>query len=294
MNFSRTILIFLGTISTHCYADLPLAVENLISNQGKFSLESGLLYGNSKANQTELSGSLPIQIGTNSYINLPTDITTSQQQSDYLIGSLAVKYGISHQSDIGIRANASYIAERDLAYNRPDNTQSTFELSDISITTSHQVLEDDKYPALVAFADMSVVEKRQNKNTPLANVSIGLTTYRSYDPIVLSLTTGYKYNFEKYLINNQLYKPSDIFFINPQVVFAANDKISLLGGINFKHIAKQTLDKKTTFKPRNATDIVFGIGYGLDNDDNINLTAIIKQDFNNTNELRLSYSKKFK
>lgn len=295
MNTSKAILILLlGTVSTHCYADLPLTVESLISSQGKFSLESSLMYGNSKTNQAELSGALPIQVGANSYINLPTDITTSEQQTYYLIGSLAIKYGISPQSDIGIRANTSYVAERDLAYSSPDSTQSKFELNDISITASHQFLEDAQYPALVGFADVAVIEKRQDKNTPLANVSMGLTAYRSYDPIVLSLTTGYKYNFEKSLNSQQNYKPSDVFFINPQVAFAANDRVSLLGGFNFKHIGKQTQNNQTTFKARNATDMIFGLGYGLDNNANLNLTAIIKQDFNHTNEFRLSYSKNFK
>lgn len=294
MNLPKATLILLGTISTHCYADLPLTVESLISNQGKISLESSLMYGNSKANQAQLSGSLPIQVGANSYINLPTDITTNQQQTDYLIGSLAVKYGISHKSDIGIRVNTSYVTERDLAHTNFDKPQNKFELNDIGITASHQFLEDDKYPALVGFADVAIIEKRQDQNTPLANMSLGITTYRSYDPIVLSLTTGYKYNFEKILNNKQNYKPSDIFFINPQVAFAANDRISLLGAINLKHIGKQTLNNQTAFKPRNAIDMIFGLGYGLDDNASINLTAIMKQDFHNANELRLSYSKNFK
>lgn len=272
------------------HADLPLTVENLISDKGKISINTELVYGNSKSNQAQITGVIPIQIGNNSYINLPTNISNSRNQSEYLVSAIGLKYGIGKNSDIGINISGSHQSQHNLNTN---DKYSDSQFNDLSLTGSYQFLDDGKYPALVGFYDISVLEKQAEKNIYFSNLSAGVTTYKSYDPIVLSLTTGYKYNFEK-SINNQTTKPSDIFFINPQVAFAANEKISLLAGATFRHIGSQQQNKETINPSRNDTDISFGVGYGLNNDANLNFTTTLKQGFDNTQEFRLSYSKKFK
>ena len=44
------------------HADLPLTVENLISDKGKVTTEFGLTYGNNKINNTKVGGYIPVQI----------------------------------------------------------------------------------------------------------------------------------------------------------------------------------------------------------------------------------------
>lgn len=223
------------------YADLPLTVENLISDKGKISINAELVYGNSKFNQTEITDVIPVQVGNNSYINLPTDIDNTKNQTEYLVSSIDIKYGVGKKSDMGVNISGSH--QKEINLNNGEKFSNTL-LNDISIVGSYQFLDDGKYPALVGFYDVGLLEKRAEKNIYFSNFSAGLTTYKSYDPIVLSLTTGYKYNFEK-SINNQTTKPSDIFFINPQVAFAANEKISLLAGATFRHIGSQQQNKET-------------------------------------------------
>lgn len=286
-------ILFLSSIlllPIYSYADLPLTVENLISDKGKISINTEFVYGNSKSNQTQITGIIPIQIGNNSHINLPTDIGESKNQSEYLVSAIGLKYGIGKNSDIGINISGSHQSQHNLNTN---DKSSHSQFNELSFTGSYQFLDDGKYPALVGFYDVGLLEKRENKNVHFSNMSAGLTIYKSYDPIVLSLTTGYKYNFEK-SINNQTTKPSDIFFINPQAAFAANEKISLLAGATFRHIGSQKQNKEIINSSRNDTDISFGVGYGLDNDANLNFTTTLKQGFDNTQEFRLSYSKKFK
>lgn len=278
--------------SAPVYADLPLTVESLISDQGKFTLESGLIYGNSKSKETNVTGVVPIQVGTNAYINLPAELSQNERQTDYIVANVAMKYGINPKTDIGIRANGIYQSQRNLDVNT-QNSMNTTTLTDVALTGSYQITEDAKYPAIVSFADLGVLEKRQNKNLSFSNLSIGLIAYRSYDPIVLSVTTGYKHYFDK-KVNENMIKPSTLFFINPQVAFSANDRISLLAGFNLRYIGTQKVNNLIQSKQRNDTDIMFGMGYGLENNANINIIATLKQGFENSNEFRVSYSKKFK
>ena len=50
------------------HADLPLTVENLISDKGKVTTEFGLTYGNNKINNTKVGGYIPVQISDSSFI----------------------------------------------------------------------------------------------------------------------------------------------------------------------------------------------------------------------------------
>ena len=111
--------------------------------------------------------------------------------------------------------------------------------------------------------------------------------------IDLSLTTGYKYSLERNINALDEYKPADLFFFNPQIAFSTNDLISLIAGLNFKTIDTQELNGKIVEKKRNNIDYSFGIGLGLDDKSNLSILATSRQDFNNSNEIRLNYNKKF-
>lgn len=279
-------------ISCYTYADLPLTVENLISDKGKITLESSLIYGNSKSKDMQAVSSVPVQVGVNAYINLPTEFASSELQTDYLVANIGAKYGISQKADLGMRINGVYQTQNNLNINSQQKHHST-DLTDVVLTGTYQFLDDEKYPALVAFSDIGLLEKRQGKNIYLSNFSLGFTTYRSYDPVVLSLTMGYKHYLDKTINHNKI-QPSNIIFINPQVAFVANDRVSLLTGMNFKHIGSQKENNIAQSKQRNDTDFNFGVGYGLNNHANITFIGTLKQGFENSNEFRLSYSKKFK
>lgn len=95
-------------ISCYTYADLPLTVENLISDKGKITLESSLIYGNSKSKDMQAVSSVPVQVGVNAYINLPTEFASSELQTDYLVANIGAKYGISQKADLGMRINGVY------------------------------------------------------------------------------------------------------------------------------------------------------------------------------------------
>ncbi|MGR2920492.1 hypothetical protein [Acinetobacter sp. 1125_18A] len=275
------------------HSDLPLTVENLISDKGKFTLEAGVVYGNNKINDTKFGGYIPVQISDSSFINVPTNVKNEQLQNEYLITTLGAKYGLIKDLDINLRSNFIYNSNRFLDINSEQKSKSDTNLAYVSLSLNYQFLQDAKYPALVGFIETTLFEKAEDKNTNFSSWSFGVTTYRSYDPIVLSFTTGYKYSLKRKINSLDEYKPADLFFINPQLAFAANDRISLIAGLNFKTIGSQKLNSNTVEKQKNSIDYSFGIGFGLDDQSNLNVLATSRQDFNNSNEIRLNYNKRF-
>jgi len=275
------------------YADLPLVVENLISDKGRITMELGMTYGNNKISNTKTGGYIPVQISETSFINVPTTIRNEQLQNEYLISNIGIKYGLIRNLDISLRTNLLYNSSRFLDIESTEKSQTTTNIADISIGANYQFLPDAKYPALVGFIETAIFEKGNNKNSSFSSWSAGLTAYRSYDPVVLSLTSGYKYNLERNIEEEVEYRPADLFFVNPQIAFAANDRISLITSLNFKYQGNQEINNNIVEKKRNSLDYSFGIGYGVSDSSNLNLVTTIRQDFDNSNEVRLNYSKKF-
>lgn len=275
-----------------CHADLPLTVENVIADKGKTTLDLGLTYGNTKSNNTKLDGYIPVQISTSSFINIPTSAYSEKSQNEFLIATIGAKHGIFKNLDISLRSNFLYRSDRYIEIDKTEKTSSDLSFADLSFGINYQFLQDAKYPAIVGFSEIQAYEKNDYKNVNFSGLTLGLTTYRSYDPIVLSLTTGYKFNRTRMTANGEL-KPADLFFLNPQVAFAANDKISLIAGFGFKATGNQRLNDKDSETALNSLDYSFGLGYGLDSNSSFNLIATIRQEFANSSEIRLNYNTKF-
>ncbi|MCG3354784.1 meta-pathway of phenol degradation family protein, partial [Neisseria meningitidis] len=90
---------------------------------------------------------------------------------------------------------------------------------------SHTFLKDDKNPALIGFLESTVYEKSRNKASSGKSWLIGATTYKAIDPVVLSLTAAYRINGSKTLSSNTKYKAGNYWMLNPNISFAANDRI---------------------------------------------------------------------
>lgn len=275
-------------------ADLPLTVENLISDKGKVTIEAGLTYGNNKISNAKTVGYIPVQISDTSFVNVPTVIRNEQVQNEYIIANIGAKYGVIQNLDVSLRTNFLYSSNRFLDVDATEKSKTDSDIADISVGANYQFLQDAKYPALVGFIETTVFEKGENKNSNFSNWTVGFTSYRSYDPMVLSLTAGYKYSLEREFDHINDYKPADLLFINPQFAFSANDRISLIAGLNFKYLSDQKFNNQIVSKKRNNLDYSFGfgLGYGVNDQSNLNLITTIRQDFDNSSEVRLVYNKK--
>ncbi len=83
---------------------------------------------------------------------------------------------------------------------------------------------------------------------------LGVTAYRSIDPIVLSMTTGYQRT--KTTSNNS-------WFISPSIDFVANNEITLTAGLNMDF--KRPDISQSSFE--------FGVGYSVSEEDTLSLTV---------------------
>lgn len=72
------------------YADLPLTIEDMMTDKGKWKLETSLTYLNSENSRTELAAPVYIQTDATLFIPIPTEIQEN--------GSKTLSDGIRYKS----------------------------------------------------------------------------------------------------------------------------------------------------------------------------------------------------
>lgn len=252
---------------------MPLTVEDLLTAENRFRLEFSLNYANSDRRNVDSIFDL-IQTGTGQFVLLPVDVGEERRNSDFLAATLGFRYGLTKDTEILIRLTGT---ADDVRIEKTNETYSRSgqRLSDWVIGVNHQLSPDNDTPAFLGFAEVTVAENTSFDDSEFVygkSGQIGFTTYRAIDPLVLSLTTGYRYAGKR-KINNQTINPGDLLFINPSVGFAVNNEITLTGGLQLKFRAKDKVDGSSQGIRTSQTDLEFGVGYSSSKRMTLNFTA---------------------
>ncbi|MFZ1181104.1 MAG: hypothetical protein WAN92_06250 [Herbaspirillum sp.] len=90
----------LASLPHPAWADLPLTVEDLITDKGKLKLEASISYANADRQGISTDDPLTIQTGPTSFITLPTRIGESISNSDTTVATLDLRYGLTARAEI--------------------------------------------------------------------------------------------------------------------------------------------------------------------------------------------------
>ena len=95
MNKARFAAALLALCVASAYADLPLTVEDLITDKGKVKLDISVAYANSDRQGVSTGELITVQTGATSFMTLPTLIGESRGNSDSLVGTVGLRYGLT-------------------------------------------------------------------------------------------------------------------------------------------------------------------------------------------------------
>ncbi|HFC0155103.1 TPA: meta-pathway of phenol degradation family protein [Neisseria gonorrhoeae] len=284
------LLVFVSFVPLCVRTDLPLNIEDIMTDKGKWKLETSLTYLNSENSRSELAAPVYIQTGSASFIPVPTEIQENGSNTDMLAGTLGLRYGLTGNTDIYGSGSYLWHEERKLDGNGKTRNK---RMSDISVGISHTFLKDGKNPALIAFLESTVYEKSRNKASSGKSWLIGATTYKAIDPIVLSLTAAYRINGSKTLSDDVKYKAGNYWMLNPNISFAANDRISLTGGIQWLGKQPDRIDGKKESARNTSTYAHFGAGFGFTKTAALNASARFNVSGQSSSELKLGVQHTF-
>jgi len=161
-------------------------------------------------------------------------------------------------------------------------------LSDAWLGLNHQIKEDDRTPALLAFAELATYEKHSVNNAKFKTYMFGFTTYTAFDPLVFSVTSGYRRHKPR-INNQQKYRPGNLLMINPQIGFAVNDKVTLTTGVQWINRMPERADNSWTSYRQTQSFLTTGVGFGFNQNSTLNITFKTLASGNNGADFRISW-----
>lgn len=258
------------------FADLPLTVEDLITDKNKFKLTTNISYFNqSQRNLTEQGYSF-IDLGNGRTLSLPNPPTEGTSNTDSLIGTLGLNYGATDKWELGVKANALYRQTR-FSASDVNNQQTDRYLQDVSVTTQYQTTENHKtLPDSLVFSEISVYDKTDGLDSKsLSSVLVGGTVYTINDPIVLSLTSSYQYSAKRDILDrNKIVDIGDVLSVNGSIGFAVNPDITLNTGVGWQLRQADKIDGKEVGGKQTQTNLSLGMAYAVS--ERNNLTANLR------------------
>ena len=263
------LLIALMLFQCAAHADLPLTIEDLITDKGKVKIDIGASYSNSEQNDL-LTDSIDIQTGATSFINLPVVLGQKNSNRDTWVGTLGLRYGLTAKAEVYTRM--SYVHNSQRTSSAAGVTQqSNQQFADAWAGINYQFKNDDKTPAILGFAEVALREKSISSSS-FKSAMIGVTAYKAIDPVVLSLTAAYRFNRAR-MDGGREYKPGNFILISPSVGFAVNDKITLTGGVQWLNKQADRYDGTASAARKTSTDVILGMGYGFTKNTTLNTTV---------------------
>lgn len=224
MRISYTFLyIVLCLASIPSIAALPLPVEDLITDKGKIKLDATFSYANNDRQGFQTGDPIMVQTGPTSFIFLPTHVGETQTNTDTSIVTLGLHYGLSRNAELYGRASYLWGDRRTSVLSSVSSTTEQ-QFSDAWLGLNYRFSEDDNTPALIGFVESIL---REQDGVSGKSWLVGMSSYRTIDPVVLSLTTGCRIN----QVRQDSSKPGNLLWLHSAVAFAANDRVSFSGGL---------------------------------------------------------------
>ena len=254
---------------------LGLTVEELITGQGKWKFELGTTFSTTSQDR-EIGALQTIQTGTGTFVTVPIGLGTSWLESSVLLTNLGLRYGLTAQTEIFTSISLSFgnSDETNGITGAVMNTSSSG-FNSWSLGVNHRFSQDNQTAGLIGFADIALAENASATGTQIISGksgTIGLTAYKVFDPVVLSITGGYRPSLERD-VNGQNVDPGDSFFLSPSVAFAVNNEVTLSGGVNIQFIGSDKVNGISQGSNRTRGSLDFGIAYALDQKSSLNFST---------------------
>lgn len=290
---NKLIIFFFGIFSySFSYADLPLNLEDILTDKGKIKLESSVTYINSERSSNQFTNPIYIQTTNANLVAVPTTLVNTDSNSDMIVGTMGLRYGLTGKTDI--YGSASYLWSSNREFGVSGSLKSNNrQFSDISLGVSHTFVQDGKNPALIGFLETVGYEKSQGKSSAGKSWTVGATTYKAIDPVVLSFTGAYRHNFKKKNGNGDNFQAGNYWLLNPSVSFAANDKISFTGGVQWLNAQADKINNEKNSSRNTSTYAHAGVGYGITRNTSLNTSVRWKVSGQSSSELKFGLTHNF-
>ena len=247
------------------YAQKALTIEELLTAQQRWRLELGILYSNIEKTGVSVGQPILVQTGPTQFITLPSAIGEAHRNSDIVVFTPALRYGLRADTELYGRGSAVLEDTRFQSSLGESRTHSTQRFVDAWVGVNHRFVQEGKFPALLGFAEGALAENVATAGSEFVfgkSWAFGVTSYRTIDPIVLSATVAYRLNVAR-TAEGQRLRPGNSLLIAPLASFAANEQITLSTGVQWLLKEADEVKGVTPGTRATTTDLTLGLGYAF-------------------------------
>lgn len=269
------------------WADLPLTVEDLITEQGRVRLDVSLTYANVDRQGVSTGEPIEVQTGPTSFVFVPTVIGESIGNTDTWVATLGLRYGLSARAEVYLRASGLSTRTRNIGVAGATSSSET-RFADAWAGLNYRFIDEGETPGLLGFAEIALSEQHRQSRASFQSAMLGLTAYRAIDPIVFSLTAGYRFNQSR-PDGPRDYRPGNLLLLHPSVGFAVNDRVTLSTGLQWTRRSADRIDGQRQGINRSASNLVLGVGYGIAKGNTLNASFKVNASGQSGAEFRLNW-----
>lgn len=268
-------------------------VDELLTEKNKIQSDVSISYLNTQRNSGDV-GLVEYQSANGDFVSIPTYLGSVESQSDRLVYSLSLRYGLNKDVEVFGFGNLYSSTERTLSTSgTASHSDSGF--SSFGIGGVYQVRAEDDYPAVLIGGTIDLIDNDETlkKNFYLKSGSVFVSSYYTSDPVVFFLKASYGYNGSHTNGSHSL-ETGNVLSITPQIHFAVNPYTSLNWGVRYQYKGKDTYDGSAISTNQSQLGWLFGASY------EINAKSVISADMEkmdastySQSTMTLNYSYKF-
>jgi len=254
----------------NAHAELPLYLEDIIFEKGKGQVEVTTSILVDQRRDTSVGPASLVEIFPGVFINIPGHTTTKDEELRQITSVLGVRYGLTSGIELFGRVSgfASWIDRIEGTNNRSSDSDANFR--DAWLGLNYQALKEDGKPGLFLTAEGVVVEQNSvayrgrilNSSSWLRTFLVGATIYRQFDPVVLSGSLGYRVGLKRD-VEDVTYHPGDAVIWNMITTFAANERLSINGGLSGVVQSPSKINGSKQGQTRNDISLVGGVSMAV-------------------------------
>ena len=253
--FSALALALLGFSPSTSLADPPLDLETLKVGQRKLRLGVTMEYLNRDLQTVSTDRFVNLDIGGGATIQFPTLIGTSRSNIESIGASLGLNYGITDAIDIYTQLRSQNTVERFSTVSglaRQTYSSSSFTMGG-SLQLTQGVVGSIEYTRPITLDSTTLPSA--------ASIRLGITAYRAYDPIVLSISSSFTHPEATQTADNSRFRSGDAFSVAPRVYFAANEQFTLGYGVQLLRRGATNVSGSKVSNVEVTTRGILSVGY---------------------------------
>jgi len=266
-NSYKEVFIFLLIISLQKIYAKPVKVEEILTYKNEWQLDLGISYSNIEKSSGE-SQLILIPIGNNQAIPVFNYLGQQNVNQDYFIYSLNLRYGLTEKLEVFTYTNFFSNFQRTTYANGERKSKEDHRFNSAGVGFSYQVLEEDKYPALLVSISSQVANNTNFSNGYKVNYfkhyKATLTSYYTVDPIVFFIQASYILNLKE-KNKDQTIDLGERFSFSPQIYFAINPYTTINWGFSWYIQGKDKINGKYVSLIQTRTSFLFGASYEITN-----------------------------